>query len=88
MVTKVRQVIVSLPNTNRPRSIAKIGEIAMIGILPTLVPEDLTLENMTPISRYYALNEAMRELRATTVVATPSASRAAAASSAVCSMAP
>ena len=39
------------------------AEIIMTGILPTLDISDLTLENMTPKPRYFALNEAMRRLR-------------------------
>jgi CBS domain-containing protein/gamma-glutamyl:cysteine ligase YbdK (ATP-grasp superfamily) len=39
------------------------SEIVMIGILPTIEISDLTLENMTPKPRYFALNEAMRRLR-------------------------
>ena len=39
------------------------AEVAMIGILPTLDISDLTLANMTPKPRYFALNEAMRRLR-------------------------
>ena len=39
------------------------AEVAMIGILPTLDISDLTLDNMTPKPRYFALNEAMRRLR-------------------------
>jgi CBS domain-containing protein/gamma-glutamylcysteine synthetase len=39
------------------------SEVAMIGILPTLDISDLTLDNMTPKPRYFALNEAMRRLR-------------------------
>ena len=35
----------------------------MTGILPTLDISDLTLDNMTPKPRYFALNEAMRRLR-------------------------
>ena len=35
----------------------------LIGILPTLEKRDLTLDNMTPMARYYALNEAMNQLR-------------------------
>ncbi len=43
---------------------AKLGaDIAITGILPTLDISDLTLENMTPKPRYFALNEAMRRLR-------------------------
>jgi CBS domain-containing protein len=39
------------------------AEVVMTGILPTLDISDLTLENMTPKPRYFALNEAMRRLR-------------------------
>src|SRR6187200_3325559 len=35
------------------------AEVIMTGILPTLDISDLTLENMTPKPRYFALNEAM-----------------------------
>lgn len=34
-------------------------QIAMTGILPTLGLADLSIENMTPYPRYYALNEAL-----------------------------
>jgi CBS domain-containing protein/gamma-glutamylcysteine synthetase len=39
------------------------AEVALIGILPTIDISDLTLVNMTPVPRYFALNEAMRRLR-------------------------
>ena len=39
------------------------AELVMIGILPTVDISDLTLDNMTPVPRYFALNEAMRRLR-------------------------
>lgn len=39
------------------------SEIILCGILPTLEKADLTLENITPIPRYYALNEAMNRMR-------------------------
>jgi len=43
---------------------ASLGaEVIMTGILPTLDISDLTLDNMTPKPRYFALNEAMRRLR-------------------------
>ncbi len=38
-------------------------ELILTGILPTLVQSDLTLENITPRERYYALNEALSEVR-------------------------
>ncbi len=39
------------------------GEIVLTGILPTLRKSDLVLDNLTPKPRYYALNEAMNQLR-------------------------
>ena len=39
------------------------SEVILCGILPTLEKADLTLENITPIPRYYALNEAMNRMR-------------------------
>ncbi len=38
-------------------------EVALVGILPTLRQSDLGLENMTPNPRYFALNDAMTNLR-------------------------
>ena len=38
-------------------------KIALTGILPTLEKGNLTLDSMTPIPRYYQLNQVMRELR-------------------------
>ena len=37
--------------------------VALTGILPTLEKGDLSLDSMTPIPRYYQLNQVMRELR-------------------------
>mgnify|MGYP001233306562 CR=1 FL=1 len=39
------------------------AKIVLTGILPTLTKDHLGIDNMTPIPRYYALNEAMRRLR-------------------------
>jgi CBS domain-containing protein len=45
-------------------SAAKLGaEIVLVGILPTLRKSDLGLENMAPVPRYLALNQAMNRLR-------------------------
>ncbi len=42
----------------------KVGaRVVMVGILPTVTISDLTLDNMTPSPRYYALNEAIQRLR-------------------------
>lgn len=37
--------------------------ILLAGILPTLEKSDLTLDNMTPMPRYYALNDAVNRVR-------------------------
>ena len=42
---------------------AEGGDIVLVGILPTLRMEDLTLDAMTPKPRYRALNNAMLKLR-------------------------
>ncbi len=39
------------------------GDVVMTGILPTLRKDDLTTEAMTPLPRYFALQEAMGKLR-------------------------
>jgi len=39
------------------------SRVALVGILPTLTREHLTLDAMVPTARYFALNEALRNLR-------------------------
>lgn len=39
------------------------GDVVLTGILPTLEMEDMSLDNMTPNPRYYALNDALARLR-------------------------
>jgi CBS domain-containing protein len=39
------------------------ARVALVGILPTLTKSDLSLENITPRARYYALNEALSQMR-------------------------
>ena len=39
------------------------ADVLLAGILPTLEKGDLTLENITPLPRYYALNDAMNRMR-------------------------
>ncbi len=41
-------------------------EVVLAGILPTLVKSDLTMDNMTPRERYYALNASMNRMRGDT----------------------
>lgn len=52
LVTKAREAARSLG-----------ADIALVGILPTLRKSDLGLENMAPVPRYFALNQAMNRLR-------------------------
>ncbi|MBA2660990.1 MAG: CBS domain-containing protein [Bradymonadaceae bacterium] len=51
--------------TQRAREAAREhgGSVVLTGILPTLQKSDLGLDNMTPIARYRALNDAMTRLR-------------------------
>lgn len=45
-------------------AVSAVGAKAVLtGILPTLQQSDLGLESMTPMPRYYRLNEAMRSMR-------------------------
>ena len=39
------------------------AQVVLTGILPTLSKSDLTLDNITPKERYYALNEALTKMR-------------------------
>ena len=39
------------------------ANVVLTGILPTLGKSDLTLDNITPLPRYYALNEALTRMR-------------------------
>lgn len=41
---------------------AENAEIALVGILPTIHASDLSIENMAPMERYYALNNVIMEL--------------------------
>jgi len=39
------------------------ADVVLVGILPTLGKSDLTLDNITPMPRYHALNEALTRMR-------------------------
>ncbi len=46
------------------RAAAEVGvEVVMTGILPTLEKADITIENMAPVPRYFALADAYHRLR-------------------------
>ncbi len=60
---QMEQQLVELLAKGRAAANELGAHVIMTGILPTLDISDLTLENMTPKPRYFALNEAMRRLR-------------------------
>lgn len=39
------------------------ADVILIGVLPTITKSHLRLDNITPVPRYYALNEAMNRMR-------------------------
>ena len=39
------------------------AEVLLVGVAPTLELSDMTLDNMTPLPRYYARNDAMMKMR-------------------------
>lgn len=39
------------------------ADVALVGILPTLSKSDLSMDNITPRARYFALNEALLKMR-------------------------
>ncbi len=47
----------------RKAAAAHNAKIVLTGILPTLRKPDLTMDNMTPLPRYFALNRAMHRMR-------------------------
>lgn len=50
--------------TRANKSAHRLGaKIILTGILPTIRNSDITLESMTPVPRYKALNDALREMR-------------------------
>ncbi len=50
--------------TRASEAARRVGvDVCLTGILPTLRLSDLTLENMTPLSRYRVLDDALRRLR-------------------------
>ena len=60
---KLETTVTELLEISRAAAREENAEVALVGILPTLRLSDLTLEQMTPEERYYALNEALNRLR-------------------------
>ncbi len=61
--SKLHNQLKVLIHKAREVSNAKDTKILLTGILPTLTLNHMTVDNMTPIQRYYVLNEAMVESR-------------------------
>ena len=57
--TEVRELL----DIVRSACVRRDIEVVLTGILPTLRKSDLDLDNMTPLERYRALNEALNRLR-------------------------
>jgi CBS domain-containing protein len=57
---RLEDMLTRLIGLVRDRAHEHRAEVVLTGILPTLSKSDLSLENMTPRDRYYALNEALR----------------------------
>ncbi len=61
--TEVEARIQELVDQVRVRAKESHADVALVGILPTLTKSDLTLDNITPKARYYALNDALTKMR-------------------------
>ena len=59
----VHQTIDALLDEARAAAAAEGADVVLTGILPTIKKSDLTFENITPVPRYYALNEALNRMR-------------------------
>jgi CBS domain-containing protein/gamma-glutamyl:cysteine ligase YbdK (ATP-grasp superfamily) len=62
-LTAVHQKLDELLAAVREAAQEEGADVFLAGILPTITKADLTLENITPVPRYYALNEAMNRMR-------------------------
>jgi len=62
-LSRLEHQVVELLNQVREAAANHDARVALTGILPTLDKSDLTLASMTPMPRYYALNEALQRLR-------------------------
>lgn len=61
--SKLHEQLKTLVNKAREIAEAKDTKILLAGILPTLTLRHMTVENMTPIKRYFVLNDAIVESR-------------------------
>jgi len=60
---RIERKMSDLLDSLRAAAIRFGADVVMTGILPTLRMSDLGLNNMTPLPRYFALNDAIRRLR-------------------------
>src|SRR5262252_7645454 len=60
--TRMESELNELLAKTRDRAARFDADVLLAGILPTLRPSDLTLENLTPDPRYHALNRAVTKL--------------------------
>ena len=61
--SQMEQELVELIALARSSAAAQNADVLLSGILPTLQKSDLTLDNLTPISRYHELNRGVIRLR-------------------------
>ncbi len=62
-LTRIERQLRELLAKGQEASRREGARMLLTGVLPTLTQSDLTLDNMTPVARYRALNEAMARLR-------------------------
>ncbi len=58
-----KELNVLLNKANEKAKSVENNRIVLTGILPSLIKNDLTIKNMTPLSRYKTLNKALTEMR-------------------------
>jgi CBS domain-containing protein len=61
--SRMEQELVELIALARKSAEAQNADVLLSGILPTLQKSDLTLDNLTPISRYHELNQGVIRMR-------------------------
>jgi len=62
-LSQMERELISMLNTVNEATSTLGAKPVLTGILPTLRKSDLTIENMVPAKRYYALNDALTRLR-------------------------
>ena len=62
-LSALQESIEELLDTAREAASEEGADVVLAGILPTLGKSDLTLDNISPMPRYYALNESLTRMR-------------------------